>query len=56
MKWFTLSYHNISRWKETCRKCGRVFPKEKLDKKNTCEDCRTIKAQDVIRDHRGLWL
>jgi len=54
-KWFTFSYNNISCWKEKCRKCGKVFPKESLDKNNVCEDCLTIKAQDVIRDHRGLW-
>jgi len=53
-KWFTFSYHNMSYWKEACRKCGKIFPREQLDKSKECEGCRNIKAMDVIRAHRGM--
>jgi rRNA maturation endonuclease Nob1 len=54
MPWFTFSYNNIARWKGACRKCGKVFPRERLDKNKECEGCRNIKPQDVIRAHRGI--
>lgn len=54
-KWFTFSYGNISFWKEVCRKCGRVFPREKLDKNKECEGCRNISPLDVIRSRRGIF-